>query len=174
MLDAFKNLDMTTNFEKLILDDEQIKDVRNIVNKAYYPLVGFLKKKDFQSVISDMRLEDGTAWSIPIVLDITEEDFNRLKNQEQILLCDGKRKPIAILKDIEIYNYNKNDFAKNVFGTLNKEHPGVKEIYEMGKYLIGGDIELIDNTRKPFPEYNLTPEETRKIFQDKKWDKVVA
>lgn len=161
---------MTTNFEKLILDDEQIKDVRNIANGVYSPLVGFLKKKDFQSVISDMRLGNGSVWSIPIVLDI--DDY---KKTEEIILTDRKNKPIAFLKNIEIYEYDKNDFAENIFGTLDKQHPGVKEIYEMGDYLVGGDIKLIkDSGRDPFPEYNLTPEETKKIFQNKGWKKVVA
>jgi len=158
----------------IILDEEQIKDVRNIANGAYAPLSGFLKKKDFQTVLSDMRLENGTVWSIPIVLDINETDYNRLKNSEQITLTNKNKNPIATLKNIEIYNYDKQKFAKNIFGTLDKNHPGVKEIYEMGKYLIGGDIELLKDNREPFPEYNFTPKETKKIFKDRGWNKIVA
>lgn len=162
------------NLEKLILDEEQIKDVRNIAKGAYSPLTGFLKKNDFLNVLFNMRLENGRVWSIPIALDIDKNDYKNLKKTEEVLLCNKNSKPIATLKNIEIYEYDKNSFAGNIFGTLDKQHPGVKEIYEMGEYLIGGDIELLDNTRSPFPKYNLTPEETKKIFQDKGWDKIVA
>lgn len=165
---------MTNNFKKLILDEEQIKDIRNIAKGAYFPLTGFLRKKDFLSVLSDMRLESGAVWSIPIVLDINKDDYENFEKAEEITLCDKTNEPIATLKNIEIYKYDKNSFAKNIFGTLNKEHPGVKEIYEMGDYLVGGDIELIKDDRNPFPKYNLTPEETKKIFQDKDWKKIVA
>lgn len=153
----------------LVLDDEKIKDVRNIANGAYAPLSGFLRKKDFETVVSDMRLENGSIWSIPIVLDI-----NNPKQPEEIILTDKNKKPVAILNNLEVYKYDKQNFAKKVFGTTDKNHPGVDEIYKMKKYLIGGRIKLLDYKDNLFPKYNFTPEQTRKIFQDKKWNTVVA
>lgn len=161
-------------FKKLALNEEQIDDVRNIGRGVYSPLEGFLGEKDFQEVVSNMRLCDGTVWPIPIVLDVSEKDLNDVKNGKEIILTNSNRRPIAIFKNAQIYSYDKDFFAKNVFGTLDRNHPGVKEVYKMGEYLIGGDIFLLDGSKEPFPEYNLSPKETREIFQKKGWKTIVG
>ncbi len=161
-------------FRALILDKEQVKDVKNIGNGVYSPLEGFLRKDDFQKVVSEMRLSNGTVWSIPIVLDVSEKDLENIKNEKEILLNDLNKNPVALLKDIEVFDYNKDSFARNVFGTLDKNHPGVEGVYKMGKYLVGGEIKLLDDSREPFPEYNFTPQQTREIFEKRGWNTVVA
>lgn len=159
----------------LIIDDESVKDVKNIAQDVYWPLSGFLKEKDFLSVVKDMRLQDGRLWPIPIVLDIREPDFCRLRNEKTILLQDKDRKSIAFLQDIEFYQYDKEFLIKNVFQVLDRNHPGVAGVWEMGDYLIGGEIKLLDESRlSPFEKYNLTPQETKQLFQKKGWKTIVA
>lgn len=160
--------------DSLVLDKEQVKDVKNIARGVYSPLTGFLKEKDFKSVASDMRLSNGIVWPIPITLDISKEDKKRIEDKNKILLIDSKKQPIGFLESFEIYSYSKEFFAKNVFGTLSKEHPGVQEVYNMKEHLIGGDVSLFQAPKQTFPEYNLNPEETRKIFQERGWKTVVA
>lgn len=162
------------NFKFLTLGKEKVREVKNIARGVYSPLSGFLKKKDFQSVVSEMRLPDGTVWSLPIVLDVSNDEYELLKNEDTLLLYSLERKPVAILENVEFYLNDKDFFAKNVYGTLDKNHPGVKSVYEMRNYLVGGEIKLIDNEREIFPEYNLSPTETRRIFQERGWDKVVG
>ena len=162
------------NFKKLVLDREQVKDVKNIAHGVYSPLQGFLKEDDFKKVVSEMRLSSGTVWPIPIVLDISEKDFNATKDQKEVLLMDVNQKPVALLKNIEVYSYDKDFFSQNVFGTQDRAHPGVDDVYKMGEYLIGGKIGLLDDSREPFPEHNFTPAETRKIFQERGWQTVAA
>lgn len=169
--DIFKNI---RYFKKLVLNKEQIDDIRNIGRGVYSPLEGFLRENNFQRVVSEMRLCDGTVWPIPIVLDVSEKDSGKVKNEEEIILINSNRKPIAILKDIQIYSYDKDFFAKNVFGTLDRNHPGVEEVYKKESYLLGGDIFLLDDSREPFPEYNFSPEETREIFQKRGWKIIVG
>lgn len=167
-------LSKTEKFKFIVLDEEKIKDVKNIANGVYSPLNGFLKQKSFQSVVSDMRLKDGTVWSIPIVLDISDSEHQDIKKEKKILLLNQNKNPVAVLKNIEFYSNNKGFFAENVYGTLDRNHPGVNETYNMGNYLVGGEIGLIDRERQPFPEYNFTPKETRKAFQERGWNTVAA
>ena len=47
---------------------------------------GFMGKKDYSSVLKDMRLEDGSLWPIPITLDVTEEFSSNLEGKEKITL----------------------------------------------------------------------------------------
>ncbi len=168
--DILENID---SFKKIKLDVEQVKDVKNIAYGVYSPLTGFLKEDDFNRVVSEMRLTNGVIWPIPIVLDISAEDYKRIKNEKEVLLIDGK-KPVAHLENIQIFPYDKHSLAKNMFGTKDKDHPGVSEVYKMGKFLIGGEVKLLDDSREPFPEYNFTPQQTRKIFRERGWETVVA
>ena len=162
------------NLEVLILDQDKISEVKNIAFGVYSPLKGFLNEEDFKNVALNMRLANGIVWPIPIVLDLNENDYQRLKNKKSIILSDANKKPIALLDKIEFFSNDKEFFAKHVFGTLDKNHPGVDEVYQMGDYLAGGEIGLIDAGENIFPEYNFTPEETRKIFQENGWEKIVA
>jgi len=156
--------------ESLFLDKEQIKDVKNIARGVYSPLEGFLKKDDFKRVVSEMRLSDGTVWPIPVVLDIKEKrEFGK-----EISLKDEEGNLVAVLKDPQVFSYDKDFFAENVFGTKDRNHPGVDAVYKMGDYLVGGEIEIFENSKDLFPDYNLSPEETRDYFKKKGWDKIVA
>lgn len=167
-------LNKINDYKSLILNQEQVKDVKNIARGVYSPLKGFLKEIDFQRVVTEMRLNDGTVFSIPVVLDINEKQYQTIAEEKDILLKDGTGKPIALLIGSEIYSYDKDFLAENVFGTKNQNHPGVSAVYEMGDYLVSGEIWLIDNSKEPFPEYNFSPAETRKIFEEKGWEKIVA
>ncbi len=162
------------NYPKIFLDSEQVKDVKNIAEGVYSPLEGFLKEEDFLSVCERMRLKDGTVWPIPIVLDISKEDIKRIEKKEKVLLVSKEGKPIAILKDFQIYSNKKDFFVESVFGTKDRNHPGVNDVYEQKEFLIGGEIELLDEEKDYYPEHYLTPTETREIFQKKGWHKVAA
>jgi len=151
-----------------------IQDAINISNGVYAPLIGFLGKKDFENVLDNMRLESGEIWSIPIVLDISEEEARELEGKNELEITDEEGQVQIKLRNIEIYKYDKNEFAKKVYSTLDKTHPGVEEVMNMKDYLVGGEIASVKNYNKIFPEYYYTPEETRKIFKEKGWDRVVA
>ena len=69
----------------LALNKEQVKDVKNIGRGVYSPLEGFLRKNDFESVVSEMRLQNGTVWPIPIVLDISKNDLENIKKEKEII-----------------------------------------------------------------------------------------
>ena len=162
------------NFKKIVLNIEQIKDAKNIANGVYSPLEGFLKKDDFERVVEEMRLADGTVWPIPIILDISEEEKSKIENEKTILLVSEKETPVALLENIEVFSYDKNILAENVFGTRDKNHPGVESVCGQGKFLVGGEIKLLDDTRDYYPQYNFSPKETREAFFQRGWDRVVA
>ncbi|NQT89887.1 MAG: sulfate adenylyltransferase, partial [Candidatus Omnitrophica bacterium] len=81
---------------------------------------------------------------------------------------------IAVMDIEDIYKYSKRDFAKRLYGTVDKAHPGVDKVCSMGDYLIGGKINLVNTPHYIFEKYTLSPEQTRKKFSSLGWDKVVA
>jgi sulfate adenylyltransferase len=164
----------TARLYKIKVSQECMQEVANIATGVFSPLEGFLCSKDLKSVLDKKRLANGLAWTIPIVLDIPAFVYPEIKKQKHICLTDDRAIPIAILEIKEVYKYDKRYFAKKVYGTLDESHPGVKKVNEMGDYLIGGKIKLLNMPQQPFKRYALTPNQTRKKFKSLGWNTVVA
>ncbi|MDY7080935.1 MAG: sulfate adenylyltransferase, partial [Halobacteria archaeon] len=82
-------VELTGNVEELHhleLDRDEYMDLEMIATGAYSPLEGFMGKDDFERVLDDMRLADGTPWSIPVVL-ATDED---VPHDKHILTYEGE------------------------------------------------------------------------------------
>ena len=152
------------------IDHGRAIDLENIGHGVYSPLKGFLNQNDFQSVLDHMRLSDDTPWSIPIVLDVDEPKFE----EGDAILLYYEDTPIARMHVEEIYTYDKKEFAQKVFKTTDESHPGVAKVYSMGKFLIGGEIELLNEVSNPFEKYTLRPVETRVLFKERGWETIVA
>jgi sulfate adenylyltransferase len=159
---------------KIKVDLELIRDIENIAKGVFSPLEGFLCEEDFYNVINHMRLSNDLPWTIPIVLDVPRQVANKLKEGQEISLINEKNEPVAIFHLEEKYTYNKEEYAKKVFQTIDLKHPGVAKIREMGEILLGGKIDLIKETSSPFDKYNLSPLETRVLFKEKGWKTIVG
>ena len=64
----------------------------------------------------------------------------------------------------DIYEPNKQQEAKNVYGTEDLAHPGVAKLFERPAIYVGGEVTLIKKSLKPFPTYTFEPAETRRNF----------
>jgi sulfate adenylyltransferase len=158
----------------ITLDSMSITDVRNIGHGRYSPLEGFIGNEDLRSILSKSRLASGPVWTIPILLDVSEQEADTLKEGEDVCLKDESGRPVAVLHLEEKYTRPKQEIADAVFGTDDPQHPGVASTLEMQDVFLAGDIDLIDDSREPFPDYNLYPSETRKIFEERGWRTVAG
>jgi len=169
-----ETLEEAKEWPRIEINFDRILDVKNIARGVYSPLEGFLGKEDLKSVLDNMRLADGTPWTIPIVLDASKEKAEELKEYKRILLVDSEDKPIAVFNFSEAYTYDKKKYAEKVYRTMDEAHPGVNRLNKKGEVFLGGTIDLIDNTKEPFYEYNLDPIETRVLFKERGWNSVAA
>ena len=161
-------LEEVRELPKIVLSESLVADLMNIAHGVYSPLEGFLTRDDFEHVLYDMRLSNDVPWSIPIVLDVSEEEVAGLKEGDDVALTDGK-KALAIMKIEEIYEWDKKEYCRRVFKTVSPEHPGVVKTMGRKELLIGGPIDLLNEYEEPFEKYRLWPIETRVLFEMKKW-----
>ena len=61
------------NYVSWDLTSRQICDLELLLNGGFAPLKGILNEDDYESVIENMRLKDGSLWPIPITLDVSKE-----------------------------------------------------------------------------------------------------
>lgn len=169
-----KAISNQSHYKQIVLDKEQIKDVKNIAYGVYSPLTGFLKQADLESVLQNMRLTDQTLWPVPIVLDISQDKYQEIKGEKTVMLVDSFGIAIALMQVEEIYSFDKHQMATSVYQTDEHAHPGVAHVYSMEDFLVGGEITLLDERRNLFPEHNYLPSETREIFDKRGWHDIVA
>ena len=132
-------------------------DVENIADGIFSPLEGFLNKQDFDSVIEKGRLTNGTAWTIPTVLDVNEETSQKMKDAGDVLLKNPDGTGIAILHVEEVFSYDKEKTSNGVYGTNDSTHPGVAKTNSMQDFLVGGKIDYI---QRPVSYTHLRAHET--------------
>jgi len=153
----------------------QVSDVELLGNGGYTPLYGFLTRRDYHSVLEDMRLSDGTPWSIPITLAVSQEVASAIKEDTPVGLTDPDGTPLAILHVRERFSYDKEREALCVYRTIDSAHPGVAALYAQGEVYLAGEVEVLQLPRhKRFVTYRLTPEQTRQQFAQRGWRTVVA
>jgi sulfate adenylyltransferase len=142
---------------------------------VFSPLAGFMGRDDYESVIEDMHLSSGLAWSMPVTLATEEEGAKYLKEGATVALVDSSGKPIGTMLLEERYRYDKEREAREVYRTTDKDHPGVANLYRRGDVLLGGEVELIQPPeRGPFPQHYYEPGELRTIFAEKGWRRIVG
>ncbi|TDQ42726.1 sulfate adenylyltransferase [Aureibacillus halotolerans] len=165
----------TSHITKEIVTDATTRsDTELIANGAFSPLTGFIGSKDYASVVSDMRLDNGIPWSIPVTLPVSEEVAATLHiGQQARLVHDGET--YAVIDIEETYIPDLENEAAHVYRTTDLEHPGVKKLFDRGNVYVAGRIILTKKQRDPlFEDVTLEPIQTRSYFQRKGWKKIVG
>lgn len=166
----------TLNLPSLDLSERQICDIELLLNGAFSPLTGFLNKNDYESVLQNMRLADGTLWPMPITLDVDEKTALDLQANDRVALRDAEGVVIAILTVGDVWVIDKNAEALSVYGTNDDQHPAVRFLNQHTKsHYVGGSLEGLQlPVHYDYRKHRHTPQELRDKFARFTWDKVVA
>lgn len=144
---------------------------------AFSPLDGFMGKRDWKGVCDEMRMADGTFWPIPITLSVDKEIAHSLKEGEEIALLDKETNEVMGIMTIEEkYEIDKGYECKQIFKTDDPRHPGVAKVMAQGEVNLGGPVKVISEGEYPkrFKGVYATPEETRRLFQERGWKSIAA
>ena len=83
------------------------------------------------------------VWPVPLSFAPTgnrnKEIVKSLSVGDEVALADENNEPVAILQIEDIFEYDKEYRASHLFGTTDRNHPGVDAIYRrMGDVALGG------------------------------------
>src|SRR3954452_23966860 len=80
----------------------EISDLELLLSSAYAPLTGFVGREDLTSLRRMGRLADGTAWPVPVTLEVPRAIADRLDianpMRRVLVLTDPEGAPIAALE----------------------------------------------------------------------------
>lgn len=159
---------------EIVLDENLYYDFLNISTGAYSPLTGFLSRNDFLKVINDMTLESGEAWTLPIVLDISTEKANEISPGDRVCISGPDGETLGLIDVDEIYRYNLEETCEKLFGTTDRDHPGVRMFEAKEPFFVGGDVKTLHGADGMDEDHFLTPVESRVLFNHNGWDTVVG
>ncbi|NHZ86615.1 MAG: bifunctional sulfate adenylyltransferase/adenylylsulfate kinase, partial [Planctomycetia bacterium] len=164
------------HYESWTLTDRQVCDLELILNGGFSPLKGFFNKKDYDSVVNNMRLDDGTLWPMPITLDITEEISGKLSQGDKLVLRDKEGFPLAVLHVEDIWKPDLKAEAESVFGTVDETHPAVNYLLNFtNPTYVGGVLEGMTAPKHyDYQGLRHTPLELREQFIKRGWENIVA
>ena len=165
-----------SKYKSWVLRDRQFCDLEMILNGGFSPLNGFLNKEDYENVLTDMRLLDGSVWPMPITLDVNSDFSKSLSIGDNITLKDKEGFSIAVLEVEDKWEPDLNKEAELIFGTKDVSHPGVDYLLNYSNNIyIGGKVELIDLPHHyDYKDLRLSPKILKKKFKDLGWDNIVA
>jgi sulfate adenylyltransferase len=150
-------------------------DLELIANGALSPLEGFMGESDYLSVRDHRRLANGLAWTIPVTLPVSEDERSRLNLGDDVALRSRDGRLLAVLHLTEIFKYDKQREAEQVYLTAEDKHPGVQALYAQGEFLLGGRVSVIEPpNQNEFANYRFSPRRLRALFEQRGWQRIVA
>ena len=159
---------------QLRLSSRARSDLELIAIGGLSPLEGFMTRAQYRSVVDSMHLPDGLPWSLPVTLSASKEEASSFKDGGQVALADEAGSLLAVLDVEDTFEYDKEEEAQKAYRTTDAAHPGVAAVYAQGEVLVGGRVTVFRRPEGTFPEYRLTPAQTRAAFAERGWRTVVG
>lgn len=158
------------------LTPRQLCDIELILNGGFSPLEGFMGRADYERVVDEMRLADGTLWPMPITLDVSQAFADGLSAGARIALRDPEGVIIAVMDVADVWTPDKHHEAAKVFGADDPAHPAVAYLHQTAHPVyIGGKLTgITPPTHYDFKHLRETPAELRAKFRKLGWRRVVA
>jgi sulfate adenylyltransferase len=166
--------DKAKGLPKITVDTYTSFDIDGIGKGIFSPLRGFMNEKETRSVLDRMHLRDGVPWTIPILLAVSQEQADKLKEGSQVAIEDDQGDIAAILHLSEKYSIPHDEIASKVYQTSEDAHPGAKYTMSLPPVFLGGDLDVLKARSIDHQDYNLTPRETRAAFKERGWKRIVA
>jgi sulfate adenylyltransferase len=157
------------SLETVRLTSRELSDLDMLASGALSPLDGFMGRADYESVVESMRLASGLPWALPVCLAVPEAPKG-----ERVALADESGHALAVLDVQDVYSYDKEREAERCFRTTDDAHPGVARLLAQHDRYLAGTVTVFERREPSFPELHRDPAETRAVFAERGWKRIVG
>src|SRR5205085_4896947 len=126
-------------------------------------------REDYESVVETVRLAGGLPWSLPVCLAVDTSPSG-----DRVALADEEGRLLAFVDVQEVFDYDREREAERCFRTTEDAHPGVARLYAQKPLYLAGRVTVFDRPAPAYPELALDPADTRRIFAERGWKRVVG
>jgi sulfate adenylyltransferase len=156
------------------LNARSASDLLLLSTGAFSPLEGFMDHDTAGSVVEDFSLGDGTLWSLPILLQVDRAQADAAEpGREVALRYNGSM--LGTLRIGERFRIPREEWAKEIFRTLEDKHPGVAAFLTGGEFALSGEVSWFgDDAALDLDSLWITPAETRAELARRGWRTVAG
>lgn len=158
----------------LTLDARELADLELMAGGGASPLRGFLVRRDYASVLENMRLADGTVWPLPFTLAADGDGRSKVKVGGAAALLDAAGRLWGTIDVADVFERDPAVEARAVYLTDDASHPGVAYLLGRPRTLVGGDVKVLLPDDPPFARHRLTPRQLRARIESLGWKRVAG
>ncbi|NWG21210.1 MAG: bifunctional sulfate adenylyltransferase/adenylylsulfate kinase [Chloroflexi bacterium] len=166
-------LEEAAHLPSIQISSRALCDLELLATGAFSPLNRFMGRADYQRVLHDMRLADGTLFPLPITLPVDGKALVRAG--DRIALRDARNELLAVMDVEETFGWDADEEAHLALGTTDPRHPLVSEMISWGDTCVSGAVRVLRLPRyHDFVDLRRTPAEVRSILYEMGAERVVA
>jgi sulfate adenylyltransferase len=164
---------------RIPISDADLSTLYRLGDGGLSPLTGAMDKATYQRVLDEeVIVHNGKkyAWTIPLSFPVEEGVAQTLKSGQTVALVNSKNELVGSLTVSDVFDFDKNHYVRSVYATERFDHPGGRMAQnEARTKLLGGEVKVLPQPKHPaYGKFILSPRETRALFREKGWQRVVA
>jgi sulfate adenylyltransferase len=163
----------TASLPSIKITMRNLCDLELIASGGFSPLTTFMDKADYERVLHEMRLADGTLFPLPITLTADPKELPTVGSD--LVLRNANNDVIAIMTLNEVYHWDAQTEAALAYGSTDPKHPMVSEMGRWNSVCISGPMKVVNMPRYyDFINLRRTPAEVRVLLEEMGHNNVVA
>jgi sulfate adenylyltransferase len=168
-----------SSLPRMTVTGADLSTVYRLADGALSPLEGPMRQEVFDRVLDEaVILQGGSryAWTIPLSLPVTDAEAAAISAGGSAAVCREDGELVAIVDEVEIFDWDKARYVKSIYGTDRMDHPGGRIVdNDPRTKLLGGSIRVLPQpVNSEYGEYMLSPLMTRAFIRNKKWERALA
>jgi sulfate adenylyltransferase len=176
----------TASLPRVAVSDADLSTLYRLGDGGLSPLTGPMDRETFNRVLDEeVIVHDGKkyAWTIPLSFPVEEGQAKSLKPGQAVALVRSHAERgnegdevVGSLEIRDIFPWDKAHYVRSVYGTERFDHPGGRMTERDPRtHLLGGTVRVLPQPKHPeYGQFILSPRETRALFAQKGWKRVVA
>jgi sulfate adenylyltransferase len=161
------------------VSDADLSTLYRVADGGLSPLTGPMTREEYDRVLDEeVVVSNGTkyAWTIPLAFPVPEELAKKLTVGSTHPLKNEQDVVVGTIEVRDVFPWDKARYNAGVYGTTRTDHPGARIANNDDRtYLVGGPVRVLPQPKnKDYGDLILSPVETRRLFAEKGFQRVVA